>query len=166
MLTGALRATLLQVRPAEPAGPGVGAPAQGPPPPRPRRRLAALAAKGERVGSGLGGRGGRGRLFVVLVSFSVTPLGVGEGVSGPVSRAVRIVRDSGLPNETSAMFTTVEGEWDEVMALVRACMDAVLEEAPRVSVVLKIDERPGHDGALTAKVEAVERRLAEGAADV
>jgi uncharacterized protein (TIGR00106 family) len=97
----------------------------------------------------------------MLVAFSLTALGAGESVSGAVAEVVRLVRASGLPNETNAMFTNVEGEWDEVMALLKACIDRVAEVAPRVSVVVKIDHRPGHDGALTAKVASVERRLQE-----
>jgi uncharacterized protein (TIGR00106 family) len=96
----------------------------------------------------------------VLVAFSVTPLGVGEGVGEIVAAAVRVVRESGLPNRTDAMFTTIEGEWDEVMAVVKRAVDAVAERAPRVSIVLKADIRPGVTDALTSKVEAVERHLA------
>src|SRR3954464_13324325 len=96
----------------------------------------------------------------MLAAFSITPLGAGDSVGAPVADAVRLVRESGLPNETNAMFTNVEGDWDEVMALLKACVDRVAEAAPRVSVVVKIDHRPGHDGALTTKVEAVERHLA------
>jgi uncharacterized protein YqgV (UPF0045/DUF77 family) len=59
------------------------------------------------------------------------------------------------------MFTTVEGEWDEVMAVVKQAVDAVAAHAPRVSVSLKADIRPGVTDALHAKVEHVERRLAE-----
>ena len=77
-----------------------------------------------------------------------------------VAEAVRLVRESGLPNETNAMFTNVEGEWDEVMALLKACVDKVAESAPRVSVVVKIDHRPGVTDGLTAKVAAVEAHLA------
>src|SRR5256884_5233163 len=95
----------------------------------------------------------------MLVAFSVTPLGTGESVGDLVAEAVRVVRESGLPNRTDAMFTTVEGEWDEVMAVVKRAVDAVAAKAPRVSVVLKADVRPGVTGALTAKVEAVERYL-------
>ncbi len=94
----------------------------------------------------------------MLVAFSVTPLGVGEGVGERVAEAVRVVRDSGLPNRTDAMFTTVEGEWDEVMDVVRRACEAV--DAPRVSLVLKADIRPGVTGALDAKVATVERHLA------
>jgi uncharacterized protein (TIGR00106 family) len=95
----------------------------------------------------------------MLVAFSITPLGVGEAVGEIVAEAVRVVRDSGLPNRTDAMFTTIEGDWDEAMAVVKQAVDAVAERAPRVSLVLKADIRPGVTGALEAKVEAVERYL-------
>jgi len=85
---------------------------------------------------------------------------VGDAVGEYVADAVRVVRDSGLPNHTDAMFTTVEGDWDEVMAVVKQAVDAVAAKAPRVSVVLKADIRPGAAGALTAKMESLERHLA------
>jgi uncharacterized protein (TIGR00106 family) len=95
----------------------------------------------------------------MLVAFSITPLGVGEGVGRQVAEAVRVARESGLPNRTDAMFTTVEGEWDEVMDVVRRACEAV--DAPRVSLVLKADIRPGVTDALTSKVETVERYLSD-----
>jgi uncharacterized protein (TIGR00106 family) len=95
----------------------------------------------------------------MLVAFSVTPLGAGESVGDLVAEAVRVVRESGLPNRTDAMFTTVEGEWDEVMAVVKRAVDAVAAKAPRVSVVLKADVRPGVTGAMTSKVAHVEEYL-------
>ncbi len=98
----------------------------------------------------------------MIVAFSVTPLGVGEDVGEYVAEAVRVVRESGLPNRTDAMFTSVEGEWEEVMDVVRRAVAAVEARAPRVSLVLKADIRPGVSGALTAKVESVERRLSGG----
>ena len=97
----------------------------------------------------------------MLVAFSVTPLGVGEAVGEYVAEAVRVVRESGLPNHTDAMFTTIEGDWDETMAVVKLAIDAVAAQAPRVSVVLKADIRPGAAGALTAKMESLERHLAD-----
>lgn len=98
----------------------------------------------------------------MLVAFSVTPLGTGEGVGEIVAEAVRVVRESGLPNETDAMFTTIEGDWDEVMNAVKKAVDAVSQRAPRVSLVLKADVRPGVTGALTSKVETIERHLGSG----
>jgi uncharacterized protein (TIGR00106 family) len=102
----------------------------------------------------------------VLVAFSVSPMGersadadasVGDAVAG----CVRIVRDSGLANETNAMFTNIEGPYDEVMTVVRRCIELCASQAPRVSLTLKLDHRPGHAGALRSKVERVEARLAE-----
>src|ERR1700733_677194 len=98
----------------------------------------------------------------MIVAFSVTPLGVGEDVADYVADAVRVVRASGLPNRTDAMFTSVEGDWDEVMAVVKAAVDAVAARAPRVSVTLKADIRPGVTGGLDGKVESLERHLSAG----
>ena len=95
----------------------------------------------------------------MIVAFSVTPLGVGESVGELVADAVRVVRASGLPNHTDAMFTSIEGEWDEVMAVVKQAVEVVAANAPRVSVVLKADVRQGVTDGLTAKVESVERHL-------
>jgi uncharacterized protein (TIGR00106 family) len=95
----------------------------------------------------------------MLIAFSVTPLGVGEGVGEIVAEAVRVVRASGLPNQTDSMFTTIEGDWDEVMAVVKSAVDAVAARAPRVSLVLKADIRPGVTDGLTSKVETIERYL-------
>ncbi len=95
----------------------------------------------------------------MIAAFSITPLGAGDSVSAEVAEAVRLVRASGLANETNAMFTNVEGEWDEVMALMKACVMKVAESSPRVSVVVKIDYRPGATDGLRHKVDAVEAQL-------
>jgi uncharacterized protein (TIGR00106 family) len=95
----------------------------------------------------------------MIAAFSITPLGGSDSVAPLVARAVRLVRDSGLANETNAMFTNVEGEWDDVMSLIKACVMEVATEVPRVSVVVKIDYRPGVTDGLRSKVEAVERAL-------
>jgi uncharacterized protein (TIGR00106 family) len=95
----------------------------------------------------------------MIAAFSITPIGVGTSVADPVAEAVRLVRASGLANETNAMFTNVEGDWDDVMTVIKACVEKVAETAPRVSVVIKVDHRPGVTGALQAKVDAIEERL-------
>jgi uncharacterized protein (TIGR00106 family) len=99
----------------------------------------------------------------VLVAFSVAPAGAGDSdsVSEAVAEAVRVVRESGLPHETTAMFTTVEGEWDEVMDVVKRATEAVSSRAPRTSLVLKADIRPGHTGQLDAKVRRIEEHLSD-----
>jgi uncharacterized protein (TIGR00106 family) len=98
----------------------------------------------------------------MLFAFSVAPAGVGdESLGDIVAEAVRVVRESGLPHETTSMFTTIEADtWDEAMAVVKKAVEAVQVRAPRVSLVLKADIRPAHNsGQLRAKVERVERAL-------
>ena len=105
---------------------------------------------------------GRPSMSAMLFAFSVAPTvsdSLDGSVSDAVAAAVQVVRESGLPNETTAMFTTIEGEWDEVMPVIRAACDAVAAHSPRVSLVLKADLRPGYEGQLSAKVERVEERL-------
>jgi len=100
----------------------------------------------------------------MIVAISISPSGADEtgGVSQAVADAVEVIRQSGLPNETNAMFTNIEGEWDEVMAVVKQAVFRVAETSPRVGLVLKADLRRGHDtGQLAAKVERVEALLRE-----
>jgi uncharacterized protein (TIGR00106 family) len=99
----------------------------------------------------------------MIVAFSVTPIGAGRHVGDAVADAVRVVRESGLPNRTDAMFTTVEGEWEEVMDVVRRAVEAVRAHAERVSVVLKADINEGVTDGITSKVETVERLITERA---
>ena len=101
----------------------------------------------------------------MLVAFSVAPsvapsaADSAGSVSEAVAAAVRVVRESGLPNRTDSMFTTIEGEWDECMAVVKQAVDAVAAYGPRVSLVLKADIRPGFSGELDAKLERLEDAL-------
>ena len=100
----------------------------------------------------------------MLVAFSVAPT-TGADDTGSVhlavAAAIKVVRASGLANHTDAMFTTLEGEWDEVFDVIRRATLAVQEFSPRVSLVLKADIRPGYTGQLTEKVERIERALAD-----
>ncbi len=103
----------------------------------------------------------------MIVAISISPSGAADddgSVSAAVAEAVRVIRDSGLPNETNSMFTNIEGEWDEVMAVVKAAVFKVAETSPRVGLVLKADLRHGYEtGQLAAKVERVEAALAGNA---
>ena len=103
--------------------------------------------------------------MAMLVAFSVAPAVAADdtgSVSEAVAAAIRVVRESGLPNRTDSMFTTLEGEWDEVMSVVKGAVDAVAAASPRVSLVLKADIRPGFTGELEAKVTRIEDLLADG----
>lgn len=102
----------------------------------------------------------------MIVAFSVAPSGgpsaSSDGsVHDAVAAAVRIVRESGLPNRTSSMFTEVEGEWDEVMDVVKRATEAVGAHGTRVSLVLKADIRPGHTGEIDGKLERLEAALGD-----
>lgn len=104
----------------------------------------------------------RGSLGVMLFAFSVAPATSDDAdgsVSEAVAAAVAVVRASGLPNETTAMFTTLEGDWDECMGVIKQACEAVQLYSPRVSLVLKADLRQGYTGELTGKVERLEGRL-------
>lgn len=96
----------------------------------------------------------------MLLAFSVAPSGTGESVSEAVADAVRVVRESGLPHHTDSMFTTIEGEWEEVFDVVRRATDAVAAHAGRISLVIKADIRPGRTGEMTGKVERLEAAIA------
>ena len=95
----------------------------------------------------------------MLIAFSVAPSGVGDSVSAAVADAVTVVRESGLPHHTDAMFTTIEGDWDECMDVVKRACEAVGRHGERVSLVLKADIRPGRTGEITAKVERLEAAI-------
>ena len=100
----------------------------------------------------------------MLFAFSIAPATTEApdgSVSTAVADAVRVVRDSGLPHELTSMFTTIEGEWEEVMPVIKAACDAVAAHSDRVSLVIKADLRPGRRGELTGKVSRVEELLDE-----
>lgn len=97
----------------------------------------------------------------MLVAFSVAP-----GTSAPdgsvhasVAKAIKVIRDSGLPCEEGSMFTTIEGTWDECFDVVRRATEAVQEDADRVSLVIKCDIRKGYTHQITEKLKRIEEIL-------
>ncbi len=96
---------------------------------------------------------------MVLLEFTMSPLGKGESVSAYVARILDIVDRSGVPYQLTPMGTILEGEWPEVMAVVTACFDALRTDCDRVSAQIRVDYRKGPAGRLRSKVETVERRL-------
>ncbi len=95
----------------------------------------------------------------MLVQFSVSPAGQAEGLHDAVARVLRLVDESGLPYQFTAMSTLVEGDWDAVIGLIRRCHDELRGDFPRVITEIKIDDRAGRTTALTDKVAAVEKAL-------
>ncbi len=90
-----------------------------------------------------------------LVAVAISPCGTGEELSAEVAEVVKVIRESGLPNHTTSMFTEIEGEWDDVMRVVKAATFVLAEKGIRTEVVLKADIRPGFTNMIHSKVEKV-----------
>jgi len=96
---------------------------------------------------------------MVLLEFSMSPLGKGESVGKYVSRSLDIIDRSGVAYRLNPMGTVLEGEWDEVFNVVRQCYEAMKKDCPRISCTIKVDYRHGKNGRLTGKVSSIEKRL-------
>ncbi|MBW2432523.1 MAG: MTH1187 family thiamine-binding protein [Deltaproteobacteria bacterium] len=94
-----------------------------------------------------------------IVEFSIFPLDKGESLSPYVARALELIQDSGLPYELNPMGTCVEGEWNDVMALVNRCFEALEKDCNRISLSLKADYRKGPAGRMKSKVVSVREKL-------
>lgn len=96
---------------------------------------------------------------IILLEFSMSPLNQGDSVSEYVSRSLEIIDQSGLPYRLNPMGTVIEGPWDQVMGVVKACLDRMRQDCDRVSTIVKIDYRKGKTGRLESKVESVQKKL-------
>jgi uncharacterized protein (TIGR00106 family) len=96
---------------------------------------------------------------MVLLEFSMSPLGKGESVGKYVARSLDIIDKSGIEYRLNPMGTVLEGEWDELFAVVRRCFDRMRKDCNRISCTIKIDYRRGHKGRLSSKVASVEKHL-------
>jgi len=96
---------------------------------------------------------------MVLLEFSMSPLGKGESVSEYVARSLDIIDASGVPYQLTPMGTILEGEWDQVMAVVQQCYERMRADCPRITCSIKIDAREGKSGRLAGKIASLEQRL-------
>ena len=96
---------------------------------------------------------------MVLLEFSLFPIGKGQSVGRYVARSLEIIDRSGVPYELHSMGTILEGEWDEVFAVVRKCYERLRRDCPRLALTIKVDARRGARGRLKSKVASVERRV-------
>ncbi len=96
---------------------------------------------------------------MVLLEFSMSPLGKGESVGKYVSRSLKIIDQSGVEYRLNPMGTVLEGEWDEVIGVVRQCYEQMRRDCNRISCTMKIDYRKGKNGRLSGKISSVEKRL-------
>lgn len=95
---------------------------------------------------------------MVLLEFSMYPTDKGDSVSDYVKRSLEIIDDSGLPYRLGPMGTTIEGEWDRVMAVVTRCFERMKDDTGRIACQIKIDWREGPGGRLDSKVETLRRK--------
>jgi len=95
----------------------------------------------------------------MLIEFSVVPIGVGESMGDQIAKVLKIVDESGLPYKANPMGTVIEGNWDEVMAIVKKCHQEVIKSSPRIVTSISIDDRPGKPNRITEKLKSVEKRL-------
>jgi len=96
---------------------------------------------------------------MVLLEFSMSPLGKGESVGKYVARSLDIIDKSGVDYRLNPMGTVLEGEWDDVFRVVQKCYERMKRDCSRISCTIKVDYRKGHSGRLSSKVESVERHL-------
>ena len=94
-----------------------------------------------------------------LVAVAIAPFGVGDELSKEVAEVVKVIRDSGLPNKTYSMFTEIEGEWDEVMKVVKNATFVLAEKGIRTEVIMKMNIRPGYNNMMTEKIDRMENQM-------
>lgn len=94
-----------------------------------------------------------------LVAVAIAPFGIGDELAQEVAEVVRVIRDSDLPHRTTSMFTEIEGEWDEVMEVVKKASFVLAEKGLRTEVILKADIRPGYTDTMNKKIESLETAL-------
>ena len=98
----------------------------------------------------------------MIAEFSIMPVGKEESLSQEVAEAIKIIKGSGLNYQLGPMGTSIEGEWEEVMAVIKKCRDKLLEDSKRVYLVIKIDDRKGARNQIVQKVKSVEEKLEKG----
>ena len=96
---------------------------------------------------------------MVLLEFSMSPLGKGESVGRYVARSLDIIDKSGVAYRLNPMGTVLEGEWNDVFRVVQKCYERMKKDCNRISCTIKVDYRKGHAGRLESKVASVEKRL-------
>ena len=95
----------------------------------------------------------------MLIEFSVIPIGVGESMGDQIAKVLKIVDESGLPYKANPMGTVIEGNWEDVLAIIKKCHQEVIKSSPRIITSISIDDRPGKPNRITEKLKSVEKRL-------
>ena len=96
-----------------------------------------------------------------LIAVAIAPFGEGDELSKEVAEVIKVIRNSGLPNQTTSMFTEIEGPWDEVMEVVKQATFVLANKGIRTEVVLKADIRPGFTDTMNKKIQSINNILGE-----
>lgn len=95
----------------------------------------------------------------MLVSFSIIPIGSNTSIGDKITEVLKIVDSSGLTYKINPMGTVVEGEWDDIMRLIKKCHKTTMKSEARVITTISIDDRKGKLRRIDEKVKSVERRI-------
>ena len=95
----------------------------------------------------------------MIVNFTIVPIGKDSSLSAKVAEVLKIVSDSGVSYKLHSMGTILEGEWDEIMRLIKKCHKKILKDSDRVLTTITIDDRKGRTGRISGKVKSVEKKL-------
>jgi uncharacterized protein (TIGR00106 family) len=95
----------------------------------------------------------------MLAEVSIIPIGIGSSIGDKLAEVLKIIDASGLPYKVNPMGTVIEGEWDEIMKLVKKCHDALMKTGERTITTVTIDDRKGKPNRIEKKVKSIEKRL-------
>jgi uncharacterized protein (TIGR00106 family) len=95
----------------------------------------------------------------MLVEFSIVPIGSGSSIGDQLAEVLKTVDAGGLPYKINPMGTVIEGEWDEIMKLIKKCHKTVMKSEDRVLTTISIDDRKGKPNRIDEKVKSIERRI-------
>ncbi len=95
----------------------------------------------------------------MLAEFSIVPVGLGSSIGDQLAEVLKVVDASGLPYKINPMGTVVEGEWDDVMKLIKKCHATVMKNSERAVTAISIDDRKGKPNRIEEKVKSIERRI-------
>ena len=95
----------------------------------------------------------------MVVNFSIVPIGNGSSLSMQVAEILTIVSESGIKYKLHSMGTILEGDWDEIIRLIKKCHKKILKGSDRVLTNITIDDHKGRRGRITGKIKSVERKV-------
>ncbi len=95
----------------------------------------------------------------MLAEVSIIPIGIGSSIGDKLAEVLKIIDASGLPYKVNPMSTVIEGEWDEIMKLIKNCHEAVMKTGERAITTITIDDRKGKPNRIEEKVKSIEKRL-------